>query len=207
MLHQNLNFMIKLTQTLFLLLLMQLGVQAQQRYTLNNKKSKILWKVETIGKHHGDILFSSGRLDYSSIGQPTTGYFIIDMKNMRSNDRPTPQGRAQIDAQLRSPDFFDVAHYASATMDVKQITSTSNPLIFKVKGNLTIKGISNPVEFNASINKKADVISVKANLSINRTKWNIDHKPDPKPLDLFGVIKDKMMTDDILITLDLLFAK
>ncbi|WP_379090021.1 hypothetical protein [Pedobacter sp. UC225_65] len=51
------------------------------------------------------------------------------------------------------------------------------------------------------------MISVKANLSINRTKWNIDHKPDPKPLDLFGVIKDKMMTDDILITLDLLFAK
>lgn len=197
----------KTTQTILLLLLMQLSVQAQQRYTLDNKKSKILWKVETIGKHHGYILFSSGRLDYLPNGNPAIGHFIIDMKSMRSSDRPTPKGRAEIDNQLRSPDFFDVARYASAIMEVKQLLPTSTPSVFRVNGNLTIKGITKPIEFNATINKKGDIISVKANLKIDRTKWNIDHKPDPKPTDFFGTLKDKMMTDDIQITLDLTFHK
>ncbi|KQC01804.1 YceI family protein [Pedobacter sp. Hv1] len=199
--------MIKKTQLILLLLLVQLGVQAQQRYTLDNKKSKILWKVETIGKHHGYILFSSGRIDYLPNGNPAVGSFVMDMKSMRSSDRPTPKGRGEIDNQLRSPDFFDVAHYPSATMEVTQLLPTSTPLVFRVNGKLTIKGISHPIEFNATINKKGDLVSVKANLKIDRTKWNIDHKPDPKPMDFFGTIKDKIMTDDIQITLDLAFHK
>lgn len=197
----------KTTQLILLLLLMQLGAQAQQRYSLDNKKSKISWKVETIGKHHGYILFSSGRLDYLPNGNPAVGYFVMNMKSMRSSDRPTPKGREEIDNQLRSPDFFDVTRYPLATMEVTQLLPTSTPLVYRVNGNLTIKGIRNPIEFNASINKKGDIISVKANLKIDRTKWNIDHKPDPKPMDFFGTIKDKIMTDDIQITLDLTFHK
>ncbi len=189
------------------LLCIHLSIQAQQRYAIDNKKSKINWKVETIGKHHGYILFNNGRLDYAHNGEPNNGYFIIDMKSMRSNDRPTPKGREELDKQLRSLDFFDVAHYPSATMDVKQVTPTATASIYKVKGNLTIKGISNAIEFNATFSKKGDLVQVKAKLSIDRTKWNIDHKPEPKPMDFFGTLKDKMMTDDIMIELDLTFYK
>lgn len=192
--------------TLFLLLI-QWSAQAQQRYAIDTKKSKIFWKVETIGKHHGYILFNNGRLDYAHNGEPNNGYFIIDMKSMRSNDRPTPKGRAELDVQLRSLDFFDVAHYPSATMEVKQVTPTGTPSIYKVKGNLNIKGISNPVEFNANFSKNGALINVKAQLKIDRTKWNIDHKPEPKAIDFFGTLKDKMMTDDIEIKLDLTFYK
>jgi polyisoprenoid-binding protein YceI len=92
-------------------------------------------------------------------------------------------------------------------MSVIHIVPTPQPFVFRVSGGLTIKGITKPVEFNASINKKGDIISIKANLSIDRTKWNIDLQEKPKQWDFLSAIKEKIIADDILITLDLAFHK
>ncbi|TKC09953.1 YceI family protein [Pedobacter polaris] len=198
--------MINKTTLILLLCVLSLSVKAQN-YLLDIKKSKILWKIETVGKHNGYILFSSGKLNYSGKGQPTTAYFTINMNGMRSMDRPTAKGREKIDIELRSPGFFDVNIHPTATMDVKQILPTPTPLIYRVRGNLTIKGITNPIEFTAAIVKKGEVITVKSNLTIARAKWKIDLQEKPKDHDFFATIKDKMMPEDIMITLDLTFHK
>ncbi|MCQ6958581.1 YceI family protein [Mucilaginibacter aquariorum] len=199
--------MINKIKIILLLVLLQFSAQAQQRYQLDTKKSRILWKVETVGRHNGYLLFNKGTLDYSPKGEPSTGDFTMDMKSIRSTDRPTAAGRQEIDKELTTTGFFDTGVYPTATMSVTGIMPSSQPSVFRVSGDLTIKGITKPIEFNATINKKGDIIGVKANLSIDRTKWNIDLQEKPKQWDFLAAVKDKMIADDIMITLDLAFHK
>jgi polyisoprenoid-binding protein YceI len=199
--------MINKIKIVLLLLPLYFSAQAQQRYQLDTKKSRTLWKVETVGRHNGYLLFNKGTLDYSPKGEPSAGYFTMDMKSIRSTDRPTAAGRQEVDKELTTAGFFDTGVYPAATMSVIHIVPTPQPSVFKVSGDLTIKGITKPIEFNASINKKGDIVSVKANLSINRTNWNIDLQEKPKQWDFLAAIKEKMIADDILITLDLVFHK
>lgn len=192
---------------LLLLALSRLPVYAQQHYRLDVKKSKMLWKIETVGKHNGYLLFGNGRLDYSGKGEPTTGYFIMDMTSIRSTDGSTEKDRAKVDAEITTPGFFDTKTYPTAAMDVKLITPTGAPGVYKVKGNLTIKGITNSVELTATIIKKGDVITVKSAASIDRTRWKIDFHEKKKDWDPFATLKDNLISDDILVTLDLTFNK
>lgn len=180
---------------------------AQKSYTLDIKKSKILWKIETVGKHNGQILFSWGKLDYTSKSEPLTASFIIDMNKITSLDRPTEKGRAEIDKELRSKGFFDVPVYPTATMVVKQIFKTPAPNVFRVTGDLTIKGITHRIEFNTTIIKKGELITAKASFNIARKKWNIDFKEKPNDWDITAAIKNKMIDDDIQISFDLIFGK
>ena len=180
---------------------------AQQQYQLDTKKSKILWKIETVGKHNGYILFSYGKLEYNTKGTPLTASFIIDMKNIKSLDRPTEKGRGEIDNELRTPGFFDVEVYPTATMIVKQIFVTPVLNVFRITGDLTIKGITHRIEFNASIIKNGNTIKAKANFNIARIKWNIDFKEKPNEWSFTSAIKNKMIDDDIQIALDLTFGK
>ncbi|TCC90334.1 YceI family protein [Pedobacter frigiditerrae] len=199
--------MINKITIILLLFSLSFSATAQKSYSLDIKKSKISWKIETVGKHNGQILFSWGKLDYSPKGEPTAASFIMDMNKMTSLDRPTEKGRAEIDTELRSPGFFDVAVYPTATMIVKQILKTPTPNVFRVTGDLTIKGITHRIEFNAAIVKKGELITAKANFNIARKKWNIDFKEKPNDWDFTAAIKNKMIDDDIQISLDLTFGK
>src|SRR6478752_1802937 len=117
----NQQFMINKIKIILLLALIQFSAQAQQRYQLDTKKSRILWKVETVGRHSGYLLFNKGTLDYSPTGEPSTGDFTMDMKSIRSTDRPTATGRQEIDKELTTTGFFDTGVYPAATMSVIRI--------------------------------------------------------------------------------------
>jgi polyisoprenoid-binding protein YceI len=199
--------MINKITTILLLCSLSFLANAQKSYQLDIKKSKILWKIETVGKHNGQILFSWGKLDYSPKGEPAAASFIMDMNKMTSLDRPTEKGRSEIDNELRSPGFFDVPVYPTATMVVKQIFKTPASNVLRVTGDLTIKGISHRIEFNAAIVKNGELITAKANFNIARKKWNIDFKEKPNDWDFTAAIKNKMIDDDIQISLDLTFGK
>jgi polyisoprenoid-binding protein YceI len=196
--------MIKRTIFMLLLALSQLAVQAQQRYILDIKKSKILWRLETMGQHYGDIQFKSGNLNYSSKNEPKDGAFILDMNTMRSLDG-NETGIKKVSGMLRNPDFFDVVRYPTSKIEVKKILPTKNSSIFKVMSDLTIKGITQPVEFEVMIKPGGGNLKATGKLLIDRRKWNIAYKP--KPDDVFGALKDELMTDDIYITLDLMFYR
>ncbi|OOQ56540.1 YceI family protein [Mucilaginibacter pedocola] len=197
----------KTTLALLLLLLATAPVFAQQHYRLDVKKSKLLWKVATIGNHNGYLLFNDGRMDVTDKGEPITGYFTMDMKSIRSQDGSTAADRAKVDKEITTPGFFDTEAYPTATMEVKQITPTGNAGVYRIKGNLTIKGISNPVELSATIGKNGDTITAKADAGIDRSKWRIDFHEEKKGWDPVATLKDNLISNDIAVTLDLTFTK
>jgi polyisoprenoid-binding protein YceI len=115
-------------------------------YQLDFKKSKLFWKAPK-NRHNGFILFNSGTLSNFTAGRPTRGTFSINMNSMRSTDEASTAGRKNVDDKLRSDDFFAVSRYPTATMLVKQILREQTPATYKVSGELTIKGVTKPIEF------------------------------------------------------------
>jgi len=188
-------------------------VQAQQKhddktviYQLDVKKSKLLWKAPK-NRHNGFILFNSGTLSNFTTGRPTRGTFSINMNSMRSTDEASADGRKNVDDKLRSEDFFAVSKYPTATMLVKQILPEQNPATYKVSGELTIKGMTKPIEFTTIMKQNGNTIIATASTNISREKWNINHQPQPTPWDLLARMQDNLVDDDIAVSLELVFTK
>lgn len=189
-----------------------LPVLAQQKdgaqgivYQLDVKKSKLFWTAPK-NRHNGFILFNSGTLNFT-IGRPNRGTFSINMNSMRTTDEASAAGRKNVDDKLRSEDFFAVSRYSTATMLVKQILPEQNPATYKVSGELTIKGVTQPIEFTTIMKQNGNTIIATANINISREKWNINHQPQPTPWDFVARIKDNLVDDEISVSLKLVFAK
>jgi len=188
-------------------------VQAQQKnsaqdvvYQLDIKKSKLFWKAPK-NQHRGFILFNSGTLSNLIAGWPTRGTFSINMNSMRSIDKPTADGRKTVDDKLRSEGFFAVSKYPTATMLVKQILPEKNISTYRVSGELTIKGVTNPIEFTTTMKQNGNTIIATANTNISREKWNINHQPQPALWDLVARVQDKLVDDEIMVNMKLVFNK
>lgn len=190
------------------LVLFQFAATAQQTYQLDVKKSKILWdNRKTMGGHHGYILFSSGMLNFLPGGESGSGVFSINMNSMAATDDPKAGGNESTNRKLREDNYFAIDKYPVATMTVKQIAPTGKPLIYRVTGDLTIKSSTNPVDFTATLITKGNTIEATATTTIDRLKWHIDMQSPNQPWQLFGAIQNKLISDQILIKLNLVFIK
>lgn len=175
-------------------------------YQLDIKKSKLFWQAPK-NSHKGFILFNSGTLSNVTNGRPTRGTFNINMHSMRSTDETSVTKRKEVDDELRSKNFFSVSRYPTATMLVKQILPERNPVTYRVWGELTIKGVTKPIEFITIMKQNDNTITVTTNMSISRANWNINHQQESTPWDIFDRVKDNLVDDEIPIRLELVFVK
>lgn len=196
----------KLTTTLVLMMMFQTLActqQPQPGWQLDVKRSKVLWNTgKMMGGHYGYFLFQYGNLEYSATGEPVRGTFYMDMNSIRTTDNPTEEGGKKKDAELRDNDFFASDQYPIATMVVKKITRIGSSKDYTVTGELTIKGITQPIEFKATIVTKNNTSHITAKVDISRQSWNIHAKPQTSSIDFLSGIKEKLVPD-IHVSLDI----
>lgn len=196
----------KVTTTLVLMLLFQTLACTQQMqpgWQLDVQKSKVLWNTgKTMGGHYGYFLFQYGNLVFSAKGEPERGTFYMDMNSIRTTDNPNEAEGKKKDAELRDNDFFASDQYPIATMVVKKITRIGSSTDYTVAGELTIKGITQPIEFKATIITKNKTCHITANVDISRQLWNIHSKPQTGSIDFLSGIKEKLVPD-IHVSLDI----
>jgi polyisoprenoid-binding protein YceI len=83
-------------------------------------------------------------------------------------------GSADRDAHLKSADFFDVENNPTMSFTSTQVTADS------LKGDLTIKGVTKPVEFELDFNGVAtdpwgnQKAGFEASTEINRKDWGLE---------------------------------
>ena len=167
-----------------------------EKIDINVDKSNLHWKgFKVTGSHEGNLKFESGTLTFTEDGKLVDGTFIIDMKSMECTDLEG-EYKEKLDRHLKSKDFFGTNEHPSATLQFKEIT-VSGKNSYRIKGDLTIKGITNSIEFDFSIyGKKAT-----ATLKIDRTKYDIKYGSSS----FFDGLKDKAIYDDFDIKVDLEF--
>lgn len=143
--------------------------------SVDRNASSILWKgtkMHGVGKHEGTIEIKKGYF-MTADNQLVGGRFIIDMATITVTDIPEhePVPLKNLTDHLKGVDFFDVGHFPTARFEITTIKNKVSDSL-KVSGNLTIKGITKTITFDALY---TDAI-FSTTFTINRFQWNIAYE-------------------------------
>jgi polyisoprenoid-binding protein YceI len=138
-----------------------------KKFNIVSAQSNIDWVGRKVtGAHNGTIAVKEGSLTLTD-GNLTGGRFVIDTTAIHILDVTDPATNAQFAGHLASDDFFSSEKYPEATLD---ITSVSG---FHIEGDLTIKGITHPIGFNATVDINGDILTATGKLVVDRTKYEM----------------------------------
>ncbi len=179
----------------------QLSIQIPsntESLSLDTENSVLNWQGMKItgASHEGTAAITDGAL-FVDGQEPTGGDFIIDMTQMTNLDQDGSSSE-QLLGHLKSEDFFDIAQYPSARIQLTKVTP-SIKRNFKVEADLTIKGNTNPISFDAEINVEEK--TANAQFSIDRTLWDVRYGSGK----FFKGLGDNLIKDQMNFDLTLQF--
>ena len=173
-----------------------------EKFNIDAKRSSIEWVgKKVIGQHHGIIKMSSGQAVVNN-NIVKAGSFAADMNTLSCSDLEGESNKKLID-HLKSEDFFSVTKHPKAKFEITKTTVVGVNRV-NVSGNLTIKGITRPLNFTADTQKKGNEFTATAkNVKVDRTKYDIKYGSK----NFFASIGDKAIDDDFELTINLVAAK
>ncbi len=173
-----------------------------QNYKISTDASAINWVGYKLGgQHEGDLKLSSGVLKVNEDG--ISGKFIIDMTTINCTDLEGEM-KGKLEGHLAAADFFDVENHAKAKFKLNKVSIVrpveGSDITHKVSGELTVKGITQKVQFPAAIVINGEDLTAKARFTIDRTLWGMEYNSAGNVL---ASLADKMIYDDIELDLNL----
>jgi polyisoprenoid-binding protein YceI len=164
-----------------------------QNFEIAVAQSNIDWTGKKVtGAHWGTIGVKNGNLSVSE-GKLTGGKFVIDTASIKILDVTDPATNAQFYGHLASDDFFSIEQYPEANFE---ITSVNNN---QVAGNLTIKGITHPISFDANVSIAGDTLTATGKIVIDRTKYGIKFRSG----NFFTNLGDNLIYNDFDLNVNL----
>ncbi len=171
---------------------------ATTKYKVDTKASTLVWTGKKFtGQHTGNVQLSSGEL-ISEGKAVKQGNFEIDLTTITNTDVTDATYNAKLVGHLKNDDFFGVDKFPKASFVVSSITPKSGS-DYLVKGKLTIKGITNDIEFPAVIKNDGKKVTATAKVIIDRSKYNIKYNS----ASFFENLGDKVIYDDFELDLNL----
>lgn len=169
---------------------------------ISKTESIVGWKAAKVtGEHWGKVKISSANLDYQN-GRITSGSFEIDMTSITVEDIKDANSNARLTNHLKSDDFFSVEKFNKSSMTITE-AKTSNGKDYEIKGNLIIKGISNPVTFPAQVTEEGNKVIATGKITFDRTKYDIKYRSG----NYFENLADKLIYDEVTLDVKLVGMK
>ena len=172
-------------------------------YSLLIDDSELSWIGTELSTktHTGTIDFTDGTIVVDN-DNTISGKVKINMSTINVTDL---QGRSKemLERHLRSSDFFEVESFSEAKFSFisKSFDKLSNQISFV--GDLTIKDITNPISFNATLLETSPFLKAKAVLSFDRSKYNVRFRSG----NFFENLGDKLILDEIDVNIRLVTKK
>ncbi len=182
----------------------QAAPAAEMKVAFDPATSIIKWHGKKVtGKHDGEIKITEGSL--SMAGEELKGgEFTIDMGSITDTDLTDAAYNKKLITHLKSDDFFNVEKFPTAVLKIKNAKSVhgfTGPT-YEVTADLTIKGKTNEVKFPAMIKTKDGKTTATANITIDRTKWDIKYGSGK----FFTGLGDKVIYDEFNLDIALASA-
>lgn len=169
-------------------------LSAQQKLTADAGKTKLQWLGEKVtGEHTGTISLKDGWLNWKD-NRIVSGEFTIDMTTIKDAD-----ASERLEGHLKSDDFFGVEKFPTSKLVITGSESFEKGTAV-VKGTLSIKGVTQPIEFKATSQKKDDGTWFYANIVVDRSKYNIRYGSGS----FFDNLGDKVIYDEFKLKVNLL---
>lgn len=182
---------------LFILGIADAKAAPPKKYVVDTAATTLAWLAKKVtGQHNGTIKVSGGEITLEGVNVKS-GNFSIDMNSMVILDI---QGgsNAKLLGHLKSDDFFSSAKYPTTTFVLSSVTKKSGST-YTVKGKLTIKGITQDIEFPAEIAFSGKTMTTKAKITVDRTRFDIKYRS----ANWVENLGDKAIYDDFELELNL----
>lgn len=143
-------------------------------YKVDQQQSSIHWVGRKVtGEHSGTINIADGKLHWNG-NKLSGGSFEIDMASLANTDLTDESYNQQLVGHLKSDDFFSTEKYPKAKFVITNVQPLSENQS-QVTGDLTIKGITNEVQFPATIQTNGNQLTANAKITVDRTKFDIKY--------------------------------
>ncbi len=176
------------------------GMNIAKKYELDSKETKLEWEGSSIVQtNSGSINITEGSIQVDELGKEfLSGRFTIDMKSITNTNLPDGPN-TMLTNHLKSAEFFDVEKFPTSELTIISVTKTVAPDMYDVRANLTIKNITNRIEFPAKIVQNNDKkIIADSKINIDRTKWGISNLSQ-----IVGTTIDKAIRNEVTLNLHL----
>ncbi len=182
----------------FILALSASSFAQDKTVTVDSSLSKIVYLGKKVtGEHTGSVKVQSGNLVFSKDGL-TGGTIVADMSSVTVTDITDADYVKKFLEHMASDDFFSSSKFKTATLTVKSAKKlTGNK--YSVTADLTIKGKTAPVTFDADV--QADKATAK--VIVDRTKYDIRYGSGK----FFQNLGDKMINDEFSLDVTLALKK
>ena len=150
-------------------------------YKVDTMNSRVEWKGYKVLKsdqttHFGVIKFESGDVTVKD-GKLQSGKFVADINTLENVDLKGDETmKSKLEGHLKSADFFEVEKFPTASYEITKVTEAkSGDYNTILDGNLTIKGITKPVQFKANVTVQNENVSIATEpTDINREDYGLN---------------------------------
>lgn len=174
----------------------QVGL-SQESKTVDVANSTVTWTGGKIvgGDHSGTVQLTSGNLTFAD-GNYIGGSFVVDMTSLKNTDL-SGEMAGKLEGHLKSDDFFGVDQHPTATVKITNIGQNRDS--YTVTADVTIKGVTESVKFDASMNSQ----SANATIKLDRTKFGVKYGSSS----FFDNLGDKAISNDFTLEVSLALEK
>ncbi len=168
-------------------------------YKVDSQQSKLVWTGKKVtGEHTGLAPVSGGTVLLGEGGKLQGGQFQISLKDLTVTDVTDADNNAKLVGHLKGDDFFAVAKHPTAQFVITS-ASPAGDGNYDVTGKLTIKGITNDVNFPVKVKSDKDRLTATAKVTVDRTKYDIKFRSK----NFFENLGDKTIYDDFTLDVTL----
>lgn len=165
-------------------------------------ESVIKWRgAKVTGEHNGTIKLRDGSVRIEG-DRVVGGAFAVDMGSIVNEDIAAPEWNKKLVTHLISEDFFAAEQHPVSTFTITRVT----PLVraeegstHTVSGDLTIRGVTQPVSFPAKVSVGEKAAEATAVVKLDRTRWGLRYGSGK----FFQGLGDKMIHDEFTLELAL----
>lgn len=158
----------KTTGLLSGILICSMLVNAQPALTTVDADSKVQFEIRNFGiKTSGDFKGLKGTITFNPANYSIAVFDVTVDANTIDTDNTSRDGH------LRKAEYFDVATYKTIHFKSTKVTLSSVPGRYYMYGNVTIKGVTKPVEFGFGAIPKNGGYVFDGEFKINRRDFGV----------------------------------
>jgi len=173
-----------------------LAAEFDGEYLVQSEESQITWEGRKpfVEKYvdSGTLVIKNGSFVVADGG--VSGEIVLDMTTIAAVK--TMVGKpGDLTNHLKSDDFFAVEKFPTATFNLEKLeVLNEGGAVYQANGSLTVKGITNPIAFPATITLSENTARVVATISLDRTLWDVRYGSGKFFEDLADSTIDDMFT-------------
>lgn len=160
-------------------------------------KSEIGWSAKSVSDtHFGKVRLNKAVLEIQD-GKLVGGSFEADMTSITVDDISDAEHNADFIRHISDGDFFETNRYPTASFRITESSQVSSGL-YVVKGEMTIKGVTKPIEFQVQLKAAGEALVASGIVTVNKQNFGIEYGGQGKP----GSEKDWFIYDDFTLNVN-----